>query len=101
MHIIAVLFDNVVHGRCVPCLSFCWLLLAEVNTEFVLVGCRATLFVGGPSVSFVAAPDDAIVAGDVEFLRVLGGGWEFLDFTFVSHFSFPPHNSALPPFSIP
>ena len=65
------------------------LLFAEIDAEFVLVGRRAALLVGGPRVGLVAAADDAVVADNVEFLGVLGDDRKPVDLTFVSHCFLP------------
>jgi hypothetical protein len=89
VHVFAVLLDDVVHGRRVPSGSFGALLLAEVDTKFVLAGRGATLLVSRPRVGLVAAADDAIVADDVELLGVLGDDRKPVDMTLVSHCCLP------------
>ena len=68
MYVLAILFDDVVHGRRVPRGRLGLLLFAEIDTEFILVRRRAALFVDRPGMGVIAAADDAVVADDVEFL---------------------------------
>ena len=48
-------------------------------------GARAALLVGGPRVGIVAAADDAVVADDVELLRVLRDDRQLVDVALESH----------------
>ena len=89
MHVLAVLLDDVVHRGRIPSCGLRLLLLAEIDAKFVLVGRRAALLVGGPCVGMVAAADDAVVADDIEFLRVLGDDRKSVDLTLVSHCFLP------------
>ena len=104
VNVLAVLLDDVVHRRRIPGGCFGRLLFAEIDAELVLVGRGTALFVDGPSVSLVAAADDAIVAGDVEFLGVPRDDREPVDVTFESHCCLPyktldsrPYRSSRPP----
>ena len=85
MHVVPVLPHDVVHRWRIPGLRLGTLLLAKVGSEFVLICCGAALLVGRPSVRLVAATNDAVVAGDVEFLGVLGDDRKTVDLTLVSH----------------
>ena len=87
-----------IDGR-VPGGGFGRLLLAEVDAELVLVRRRAALLVDGPCIGFVAAADDAVVAGDVELLRVLRDDREAVDLTFVSHGFLPQSTLDSRPYS--
>ena len=97
MHVLAVLLDDVVHRRRVPRRGFGRLLLAEIDAELVLVGRGAALLVGRPSVGLVAAADDAVVADDVEFLRVLRDDRKPVDLTLISHCFLPLEHVGQPP----
>ena len=96
VHVFAVLLDDVVHRRRIPGDGFCRLLFAEIDSELVLVGRGAALLVGRPRVGLVAAADDAIVADDVEFLRVLRDDRKAVDVTFESHWLPPSQNVGQP-----
>jgi hypothetical protein len=89
MHVLAVLLDDIVHGRRIPRGRLGFLLLRKIDAEFVLIWRGVALLVDGPSVSFIAAADDAVVAGDVELLRVLRDDRKAVDLTLVSHRSLP------------
>jgi hypothetical protein len=97
--VFAVLPNHVVHRRRVPRGRFGILLLAEIDAEFVLVRRGSALLVVWPCVGFVAAADDAIVAGDVKLLRVLGNDREAVDLTFVSHGFLPQSTLDSRPYS--
>ena len=85
VNVFPVLLDDVVHRGGVPSGGFGRLLLAEIDTELVLIRGRTALLVHGPAIGLVAAADDAVVAGDVELLRILRDDREAVDLTFVSH----------------
>ena len=89
VHVLAVLLDDVVHRGRVPSRGFRRLLLAEIDAEFVLIGRGAALLVGRPSVGMIAAADDAVVADDVEFLRILRDDRKPVDLSLVSHCFLP------------
>ena len=89
VHVFAILLDDVVHRRGIPGRGLGWLLLAQVNTKLVFSGRSAALLVGRPSVSLVAAADDAVVADDVEFLGILRDDWKLIDLTLVGHCFLP------------
>ena len=92
VHVFAILLDDVVHRGRIPGRGLGWLLLAQVNTKLVFSGRSAALLVGRPSVSLVAAADDAVVADDVEFLGILRDDWKLIDLTLVGH-CFLPHRT--------
>ena len=96
MHVFAVLLYDVVHRRRIPGCGLRFLLLAEVDAELVLSGRGAALLVGRPSVGLVATADDAVVAGDVEFLGVLGDDRKPVDLTLVSHCFLPLQDVGQP-----
>src|SRR5260221_12441332 len=81
-----------VHGRRVPRRRFRRLLFGKINAKLVLVCSRATMLVGRPSVRLVAAAGDAVVAGGVEFLGVLGGNGKRADLTLLSQDFFSSQN---------
>ena len=99
VHVLAVLPDDVVHRRRIPRGRLGGLLLAEVDAELVLIRRRAALLVHRPRVGLVAAADDAVVAGDVEFLRVLRDDRKAVDLTLVSHGFLPQSTLDSRPYS--
>ncbi len=89
LHVAPVLADDVVHRRRIPRLGVHDLLFAQIDAELVLFGCGSALTVHRPSVGLVAAADDAVVAGDVEFLRIGRDDRQAADLTLESHGSSP------------
>ena len=89
MHVVAVLLDDVVHRRRVPCRCLGRLLFPEIDAEDIFVRRSAALLVGRPRIGVIAAADDAVVADDVEFLRVLRDDRQPVDLTLVSHRCLP------------
>ena len=87
MHVFAVLLDDVVHRRRIPSVRILKLLLAQILARPVRQ-CGA-LLVHRPSVGFVAASYDAVVAGHVVDARICGNDRQTVDLTFVSHFTLP------------
>src|SRR6202022_4951276 len=92
MDVFAILLDDVVHGRRIPRSGLSFLLLAQIDAEFILIGRGPALLVRSPGISFVAATNDAIVTGNVELLRVLRDDWEAVNLTFVRHCFLPSEN---------
>ena len=87
--VLAVLLDDVVHRGRVPGGRFGRLLLAEIDTECVLIRRGAALLVGRPGVGMIAAADDAVVADDVEFLCILRDDRKPVDLSLVGHCFLP------------
>ena len=96
VNVLAVLLTMLYIDGAYQAAGFGRLLFAEIDAELVLVGRGAALFVDRPSVSLVAAANDAIVAGDVEFLGVLRDDRKPVDVTFVSHWCLPHKNVGQP-----
>ncbi len=89
VHVAPVLPHDVVHRRRVPGVGLHLLLLGEVDAELVLRRVGPALPVHRPGVGRVAAADDAVMAGDVVFLRVCGNDRQTVDLALVSHGSLP------------
>ena len=85
MDVPSVLLDDVVHGWRIPGVRLGRLLPGKIDPESVRSGIGAALLVRRPGVGVVAAPDDAVVAGDVLLLGVGRNDRQTVDVTFVSH----------------
>jgi hypothetical protein len=89
MHVLPILADYIIHGGRIPSCRLGWLLLRKVYTELVLGGSSSTLFIYGPGIGFVAAANDAIVAGYIELFGVCRDDRQAIDMTLVSQFLLP------------
>ena len=83
--VLAVLLDDVVHGRGIPGGRLRRLLLGKIDAEGVGRRVGAALLVHRPGIGVIAAADDAVVAGDVVLLRIRRDDRQAVDVTFVSH----------------
>ena len=91
INVLPILFDYIIHCWSVPIGRHCVLLLGEIDPEFVLRGGGAALFVDIPSVSLIAAADDAELAGDIVLFGVRWDDREPTDMALECHGSALQH----------